>query len=49
VLSGLITLSQISIVTGGPGTSGPVIYDGPNNASVDDYLSRSGVTFRAEN
>ncbi len=44
-LSGGASISQIAVLDDG---SGAVVYDGPDSAAADDYISLDGLTFRAE-
>jgi hypothetical protein len=42
-LSGGGVMSQVAVLE-----SGAVVYDGPDDANADDYISLDGLTFRAE-
>jgi hypothetical protein len=44
-LSGGVVISQIAVLDSG---NFPVVYDGPNSTTADDYISLDGLTFRAE-
>jgi hypothetical protein len=41
-LAGGTTIAQIGILN-----NGPVVYDGPDSTTADDYISLDGITFRA--
>ncbi len=46
VLASDATLAQVAVIVTGP--NAVLVYDGPNNASVDNFVSLDGITYRAE-
>ena len=45
VLASNATLAQVAVIVSGP--NAVLVYDGPNNASVDNFVGLDGITYRA--